>query len=61
MCASAFRAFLRCAVSNYYFTTLVAVISRNSVSPPDLAGNTPVTDILKPVQVDLIETFRNES
>ena len=60
MCASAFRAFLRCAVSNYYFTTLVAVISRNSVSPPDLSGNTPVTDIFKPVQINLIETLRHK-
>ena len=33
----------------YHFTTLIAVICRNSVSPPDLPGNTPVSDIIKPL------------
>ena len=40
--------------------TLITVICRNSVTPPELSGNTPVPDIFQPVKVDLIKTFRNE-
>ena len=28
------------------------------MSPPDLSGNTPVTDVFKPVQINLIKTLR---
>ncbi len=60
MCASTFRAFFRCIRMLLRLTTLIAVISRDSVSPPDLTGNTPVTDVLKPVQVSLVKTLRNK-
>ena len=60
MCASAFRAFLRHFFCNYNFTALIAVISRDSVSPPELTGNTPVTDIFKPVQISLAKAWRNK-
>ena len=60
MCASAFRAFLRHFFRNDHFTALIAVIRRNSVSPPELTGNTPVTDIFKPVQIGLAKAWRNK-
>ena len=33
----------------------VTVICRDTVSPPELSGNTPVTDVLQPVQIDLCQ------
>ena len=59
--ASALRAFFRLIVCNNHFTALVAVVCRNSVSPPELTGNTPVSDFLKPVQISFFESFRNVS
>ena len=61
MCTSTVWAFLRCFFRNYEFTTLIAVISRDSVSPPDLTGNTPVFDVLKPVKVDFVKALRYET
>ena len=58
MCTSTVWAFLRCFFRNYNFSALITVISRNSVSPPDLSGNTPVFDVLKPVQINLVKTLR---
>ena len=60
MCASAFRAFLRHFSCHYHLTALITVISRDSVSPPELTGNTPVTDILQPVKICLVKTCRNK-
>ena len=60
MCASAFRAFLRHLSSNHHLTALIAVISRDPVSPPELTGNTPVVDIVQPVLINLAETIRDE-
>ena len=61
MCAAAFRTFLRHFCSNHNLAALIAVICRDSVSPPELSGNTPVADIFKPVQICLVKTLRNES
>ena len=58
MCTSAFRAFFRHFSCNNRLTALIAVVSRDSVSPPQLTGNTPVTDVLQPVQVSLVKTLR---
>ena len=44
----------------YKFSAFVTIICRNPVSPPNLSGNTPVTDILQPVQIYLVKTFRNK-
>ena len=60
MCASAFRALLRHFSCNNHLTALITVISRDSVSPPELTRNTPVTDVLQPVQVSLVKTCRNK-
>ena len=58
VCASAFRADLRHFFCNDHFAALVTVICRDTVSPPELSGNTPVTDVLQPVQIDLVKTIR---
>ena len=60
MCASTLRAFAWCFLGNYHFSALIAVISRNPVSPPELSGNTPVTDIVCPVKVGLFHTLRKQ-
>ena len=61
MSTSALRTFFRHSPSYYKLPALITVICRDSVSPPDLSGNTPVTDILQPVQVNLVKSFRNET
>ena len=61
MCTSTVWAFLRRFFRNYKFTALITVISRNSVSPPDLTGDTPVFDVLKPVKINLVKTLRHET
>ena len=60
MCTSAFRAFFRHFSCHDHFTTLITVVRRDSVSPPELTGNTPVTDIFQPVQICLSEACRNK-
>ena len=45
---------------NDEFSAFVTVICRDAVSPPDLARDTPVLDILQPVQIDLVEALRHE-
>ena len=52
------RAFLRHLSCHNKFTALITVVSRNPMSPPDLTGNTPVLDILEPVQINLVKTLR---
>ncbi len=39
-------------------SAVVAIVSRYPVSPPELTGNTPVTDIFQPVQVNFVKTLR---
>ena len=60
MLASAFRANLRCCLGYNDLTAVITVVSRYPMSPPELSGNTPVTDILQPVQVNLVKTLRNK-
>ena len=44
----------------HHVTAVRKVISRNPLSPPELAGNTPVAGILHPVAVGIHIFFRNE-
>ena len=60
MLTSALRTYFRFFSCHYHLATLVTVVCRNSVSPPDLTGNAPVTDVLQPVQINLIKSLRNE-
>ena len=60
MCASTFRAFFRHFSCNDNFTALITVVSRDSVSPPELTGNAPITDIFQPVQICLTKACRNK-
>ena len=57
---SALRTFLRHGFCYHNLTALLAVVSRNPVSPPQLTGNAPVTDAFQPVQIRLAEAFRNK-
>ena len=60
MRASALRAFLRHVAGYDNIAALIAVVGRNPVPPPDLPGDAPVTDILKPMQIDLVKTLRHK-
>ena len=60
MCASAFRAYRRHTFGYYDLTAFITVVCWDSVAPPKLSGDTPVTDILKPVKISLAVGFRNK-
>ena len=60
MFASAFRAGLQIGTGRNDFTTIVAVPHRNTMSPPELAGNTPVMNIFQPLDIGRRKTFRNK-
>ena len=60
MRTSAFRTFVRYALGYHNLAALVTVIRRDPMPPPDLPGDTPVADILKPVQIDLVESLRHK-
>ena len=40
--------------------TVITVVRRDAVSPPELSGNTPVLDIIRPVIVNLLHALRNQ-
>ena len=43
------------------FAAVGAVPRRNTVTPPKLAGNAPVTDIFKPMEIYFFKTLRNKA
>ena len=53
----------RCGRSagNGDFAAVGAVPRRNAVTPPKLAGNAPVADIFKPMEIDLFKTLGNKT
>ena len=54
MGTAAFRAFPWILPCHHKFPAVSTIISRNPVPPPELPGNAPVTDIIRPVKVDLL-------
>ena len=58
--STALRTGLRCFESNHHLTTVLTVVGRNTMSPPELTGDTPVLDVLEPVQIGLAVVLRNE-
>ena len=59
--SSAFRTGIRrSALSNNDFSAVLAVIGRNPVPPPELAGNTPVLDVVQPVFIGFPVIFRDK-
>ena len=60
MRASAFRTCTGHFLCNHDFAAFVTVVCGNSVSPPKLTGNTPVLDIVGPVKIGLLHSFRNQ-
>ena len=57
MFASAFTALYRVFTADGDFAAVLAVPGRDPVTPPKLTGDTPVTDILHPVEINLIKAF----
>ena len=60
MPAAALRADIHIGTGNDGLAAVIAVPGRDAVSPPQLAGNAPVADIVQPVAVNLGETLRHE-
>ena len=40
---------------------ILAVPRRDAVSPPELAGNAPILDVLHPIEIDLLHALRNKA
>jgi hypothetical protein len=40
--------------------TIGAIPDRDAMSPPQLTADTPILDVLKPVEVGLLEAFRHD-
>ena len=61
MLATALRAYLRSSAPlDYHLTAVIAVVCRDSVSPPELSGDTPVLDAGEPVLIGLDIIVRDE-
>ena len=60
MCAAAFRANSQIGTAGAHFAAVIAVPYRNAVAPPDLTGDTPVTDVIHPAGISFGEAFRYE-
>ncbi len=60
MGTAALRTYIRRFRSHYHFPAPVTVVCRNPVSPPQLAADAPVADIIGPVEINLLQTFRNQ-
>ena len=60
MCASALGAHCRHFLGHDCLAALVAVIRGNAVSPPQLAADAPVADIVSPVEVGLLHSRRDQ-
>ena len=58
--AAALGTYLRHLLGYDYFTTVIAVICGNPVSPPQLTADTPVADIIRPVEVILLHTLGDQ-
>ena len=60
MLAVALRAFRQVGAGRRDSAAVIAVPDRDTMSPPELAGNAPVMNVRQPLDVGLGETFRDE-
>ena len=56
----ALRTYRRFLLTYHRFPAFIAVISGNPVPPPELSGDTPVSDIIRPVIICLFHSFGNQ-
>ena len=52
MLAATFWTYIYISTRNSGFATIITVPGRNPMAPPQLAGNTPITNIVQPVAID---------
>ena len=60
MCLATLRTNSGGFLCNHNLTTLITVVSRDSVSPPELTTDTPVADVVGPVEISLLHTLGNQ-
>ena len=58
--ASALRALLGRTLCHNHLTTVRTVVSRDAVSPPELSGDAPVADVIRPVKIGLLHALRQQ-
>ena len=61
MCAAALGAHGRRLFSDHSLTALVTVVSRDPVSPPQLAADAPVADVVGPVEIGLLHPLGDQT
>jgi len=59
--AAAFRADRRLFAGDDGVVAVLAIVSWDAMAPPELAGNAPVTDVLHPVEIRLVETLGHKA
>ena len=57
---AALGAFFRRFLRNYGLAARIAVIGRDAVAPPELAGNAPIADVFHPVIIRFVKALRHE-
>ena len=60
MILAALRTLTRFINRNDHLATVITIPCRDAVSPPKLAADTPVTDVVGPVEICLIHSCRKE-
>ena len=60
MSASTLGTYLRTLYRNNHLSTVITVPCRDSVPPPELTADTPVSDIIGPVKIGFFHTLRQE-
>ena len=60
MLTAAFWTYSRIVGSYDHLPAVIAVPCRNTVSPPELAADTPVTDVVRPIKVGLFHALWQE-
>ena len=60
MFTAAFRAYARHFLCYHNFPAFIAIVSRNPMSPPKLAADAPVSDVVRPVKICLLHPFGNQ-
>ena len=58
--AATFGASSQICTGSVHFAAIIAVPNGNTVTPPNLARDTPIADIFHPAGISFGETFRNE-
>ena len=59
-CRVALLTFGRSLFCHHYVVACIAVKNRYLMTPPELAGDTPIVDVIEPIEIDTCPSFWSE-